>query len=178
MKDLIAKRYIKALVKGNSQEDLKAFQVTLQVLASAYEIPKFRDIVESPYLDVKQKESFILEQILENKANAKMTNFIKILALHNRLDIFQELYIELSSEIASHNKEYLAKLIVSESYDNALLKEIEQKFSQKLGVNLLVEQQVVSESGIKLVVEDLGVEVSFSQEKFINDLKNHILRAF
>lgn len=178
MKDLIAKRYIKALVKGNSQEDLKAFQATLQVLASAYEIPKFRDIAESPYLDVKQKESFILEQILENKANAKMTNFIKILALHNRLDIFQELYIELSSEIASHNKEYLAKLIVSESYDNALLKEIEQKFSQKLGVNLLVEQQVVSESGIKLVVEDLGVEVSFSQEKFINDLKNHILRAF
>ncbi|MDE5603067.1 MAG: hypothetical protein K2I71_04000, partial [Helicobacter sp.] len=27
-------------------------------------------------------------------------------------------------------------------------------------------------------VEDLGIEVSFSQDKFINDLKNHILRAF
>ena len=65
----------------------------------------------------------------------------------------------------------------SKKFDS-VLKEIENKFSQKLGVNLLLKQQIVENAGIKLVVEDLGVEVSFSQEKFINDLRNHILKAF
>ncbi len=88
------------------------------------------------------------------------------------------LYKELSSYLATLNKEYIAQLIVSESYDEAVLREIESQFSKKLGVNLLLKQQIVANVGVKLVVEDLGMEVSFSQEKFVNDLRNHILKAF
>ncbi|WP_300762105.1 MULTISPECIES: F0F1 ATP synthase subunit delta, partial [Helicobacter] len=101
-----------------------------------------------------------------------------ILAEHKRLDLFEELYRELTSYLATLNKEYIAQLIVSESYDEVKLKEIQDKFSKKLGVNLLLKQQIVANAGIRLVVEDLGVEVSFSQEKFASDLRNHILKAF
>ena len=115
---------------------------------------------------------------MDNNFNKKFANFIKVLAEHKRLDLFEELYNELSSYLATLNKEYIAQLIVGESYNEDVLKEIENKFSKKLGVNLLLKQQIVANSGIKLIVEDLGVEVSFSQEKFVNDLKSHILKAF
>ncbi|WP_297814243.1 F0F1 ATP synthase subunit delta [uncultured Helicobacter sp.] len=178
MKDLIAKRYIKALAKTASDIELKEIAESLSKLAGAYKITKFREIVESPYVEEKQKTEFILGNILDNNFNKKFANFIKVLAEHKRLDLFEELYNELSSYLATLNKEYIAQLIVGESYNEDVLKEIENKFSKKLGVNLLLKQQIVANSGIKLIVEDLGVEVSFSQEKFVNDLKSHILKAF
>lgn len=178
MKDLIAKRYIKALAKATSEAELKEIVESLGKLAGAYRIAKFKEIVESPYVEQEQKTEFVLKNILDNATSAKLSNFIKTLAEHKRLDLFEELYRELSSHLATLNKEYIAQLIVSESYNEAVLKEIESQFSKKLGVNLSLKQQIVANSGVKLVVEDLGVEVSFSQEKFANDLRNHILKAF
>ncbi|WP_300796146.1 F0F1 ATP synthase subunit delta [Helicobacter sp. UBA3407] len=178
MKDLIAKRYIKALAKTASEAELREIAESLEKLAGAYKVAKFREIVESPYVEQKKKTEFVLENILDNDFNAKFANFIKILAEHKRLDLFEELYRELTSYLATLNKEYIAQLIVSESYDEVKLKEIQDKFSKKLGVNLLLKQQIVANAGIRLVVEDLGVEVSFSQEKFASDLRNHILKAF
>lgn len=178
MKDLIAKRYIMALVASVSQGELEGIALLLRKLAEANTISKFKEIMESPYVAKTQKIEFVLDNILDNSANVKFVNFIKVLAEHRRLDLFGELYEELSSYLATLNKKYIAQLIVNESYENSILNEIESKFSKKLGVNLLLKQQVVANSGIKLVVEDLGVEISFSQEKFISDLRNHILKAF
>ena len=76
------------------------------------------------------------------------------------------------------NKEYIANLKVNEKYDEVVLKDIQDQFSKKLGVNLILKQELVDEVGIKLIVEDLGVEISFSQEKFIQDLRSHIMKAF
>ncbi|WP_299546547.1 F0F1 ATP synthase subunit delta [uncultured Helicobacter sp.] len=178
MKDLIAKRYIKALANSALQKELEEIALFLGKLAGANAISKFREIIESPYVTIEQKVDFILKNILDNTANVKFVNFVKVLAEHKRLNLFEELYAELSSHLAALNKEYIAQLVVNESYEDSILKEIESSFSKKLGVNLLLKQQVVANAGIRLVVEDLGVEVSFSQEKFINDLRNHILKAF
>lgn len=178
MKDLIAKRYVKALANTLSESELKEIASLLETLAKASGVTKFQEIIASPYVAQIQKIDFILKAVLEDKATKKFVNFIKVLAEHKRLDLFGELYAELSTYLAALNKEYIAQLFVSESYDSNILKEIEEKFSKKLGVNLLLKQQIVDDLGIKLVVEGLGVEVSFSQEKFISDLRNHILRAF
>ncbi len=178
MKELIAKRYIKAFSKDVAQNELQKDLELLGCLAKAYEIHKFKEIIESPCVDTCKKVDFILQVILERNATQRFSNFIKILAEHKRLDLFQELYVELSSYITSLNREYLANLRVNENCDEAVLKEIQSKFSKKLGVSLILKQQIVEEAGIKLVVEDLGVEISFSQEKFIQDLKNHIIQAF
>ncbi len=178
MKDLIAKRYIKALVNATSRKEVEEIAELLGKLSSANAISKFGEILGSPYVEKSKKIDFVLNNILGGQCSAKFVNFIKILAEHKRLDLFGELYAELTSYLSSLNKEYVAHLIANESYDESILKEIESKFSKKLGVNLSLKQQIVSDVGIKLVVEDLGVEVSFSQEKFMNDLKNHILKAF
>lgn len=178
MKELIAKRYIKAFSKDVVKSELEKDLEFLSTLANAYQISKFKEIVESPYVDISKKVEFILQVILENKATQRFSNFIKVLAEHKRLNLFQELYAELFSYIAFLKKEYVANLRVSEKYDEVVLNDIQSQFSKKLGVNLILKQEIVEEIGIKLIVEDLGVEISFSQEKFIQDLRNHIIKAF
>lgn len=178
MKELIAKRYVKAFSMVATQEELNVAMYIFAKLSNAYGITKFQEIIKSPYIAIEKKVDFIIQDILENEIDSKMINFIKILAEHNRLDLFPELHKEIFSYVSSLKKEYIAFLVVNEDYGEARVKDFESKFSKKLGVNLLLEQKIVQEIGIKLVVEDLGIEISFSQDKFINDLKNHILRAF
>ncbi|CAM2909517.1 F0F1 ATP synthase subunit delta [Helicobacter burdigaliensis] len=178
MKELIAKRYIKAYAKGASLEEMQALQKMLLLLGAAFEIAKFREILTAPSLSVQEKEKFILEKVLDNKIDSKQANFIKILAEYGRLEILPQLCAEVASYIAMLNKEYIATLITPSAYEASMLKEFEEKFGKKLGVKLALEQRVVENAGIKLVVEDLGVEISFSKEKLVQDLKNHILKAF
>lgn len=178
MKGLIAKRYIKALAASVSQQELEEIALLLKKLADASSISKFREIIESPYIASERKMEFILKHLLDNVGSVRFVNFIKVLEEHRRLDLFGELYAEVSSYLAAFNKEYIAQLIVAESYEDSVLKEIESKFSKRLGVKLVLQQKILANAGIKLVVEDLGVEVSFSKEKFITDLRSHILRAF
>ena len=178
MNNLIAKHYVKALTQSFNESELKEIQGILCILANVWNVAKFKDIMESPCISREKKVSFILQDVLEGKFFSGFENFLKVLVLHDRLNIFGELYDELSSQVASKNKEYLAYFMVNEKYEEAVLKEIESKFSKKLGVNLLVKQEIVEKPGVKLVVEDLGIEVSFSQDRFINDLKSYILKAF
>ncbi|PZT47689.1 hypothetical protein B6S12_07810 [Helicobacter valdiviensis] len=178
MKELIAKRYIKAYAKGASLEEMYELQKMLSLLGAAFEIAKFREILTAPSVSMQEKEKFILENILENKISPKQINFIKLLSEYGRLEILPQLCIEVASYIAMLNKEYIATLITPSAYEESVLKEFEEKFGKKLGVKLALEQNVVENAGIKLVVEDLGVEISFSKEKLIQDLKSHILKAF
>ncbi|MDE6045319.1 MAG: hypothetical protein K2F85_07385, partial [Helicobacter sp.] len=60
----------------------------------------------------------------------------------------------------------------------ATLENIKNTFAKKLNVNLALKHEHSDKEGVRLVVEDLGVEVAFSQERFVSDLREHILRAF
>lgn len=179
MNDLIAKKYIKAFAQSANASEQEEALNTFATLKSASLDSKFTEIMSSPSIPSQRKLSFLLDDILDKaKISSKLNNLLKLLAEHKRFDIFAELHDELAALKAAQNKEYIALLSVGEKLDSALLAEIESKFSQKLGVKLALKEQVVSTPGIRLVVEDLGVEVAFSQDKFVNDLKSHILRAF
>ncbi|MDE7217534.1 MAG: hypothetical protein K2N20_05520, partial [Helicobacter sp.] len=80
--------------------------------------------------------------------------------------------------LAAMKKEYVAILSSKEAFDAATLENIKNTFAQRLNVNLALKQERSDKEGVRLVVEDLGVEVAFSQERFVSDLREHILRAF
>ncbi len=77
----------------------------------------------------------------------------------------------------ARKKEYAATLTAKESLDTKTLEKIQDSLAKKLGVKLSIKQRLSEVDGIKLSVEDLGIEVSFSKERFSNDLKHHILKA-
>ena len=64
MKELIAKRYIKALSQSLKQKELEESLQILEKLANVCRINKFHEIMDSPYISVKQIIEFILQVIL------------------------------------------------------------------------------------------------------------------
>lgn len=177
MKDLIAKKYIKALSKTSNEAELYKYLEYLHILSDAYNIEKFRDAMDSYCLNSVKKKELIIS-IIGNSIDAKFLNFLSILAEHKRFNIFGELYKELSLHISMASKEYKAILFSDEEYSFDVIKNLEEKFGNKLGVKLQLEQFKTNSCGVKLVVDDLNVEISFSRDRFIKDLKNHILNAF
>ena len=83
----------------------------------------------------------------------------------------------LEKKILADTKHYVAVLKIKEEVDSATLQNIAKSFSTKLNVNLDVRQEKTSIDGIRLSAEDLGIEISFSKERFFTDLTNHILKA-
>ena len=77
MKELIAKKYVKALVSDLSKDEFNSFTAKLQEIANAFANEKFQNIIVSPNLKNSQKADFVLS--LVGEADQKFVNFIKLL---------------------------------------------------------------------------------------------------
>ena len=90
MKELIAKKYVKALVSDLSKDEFNNFTAKLQEIANAFANEKFQNIIVSPNLKNSQKADFVLS--LVGEADQKFVNFIKLLGENKRLDILPILF--------------------------------------------------------------------------------------
>lgn len=186
MEEIIARRYVKALCSTLDLKDVLEVIRVLKPLIAAFCNQKFLEILSAPFLKENQKVTFILE-LLQTDSNykqlsttvvSKLKNFLGVLSEHHRLNLLPSIYSEMVAVNATQNKEYLAHLFGQESYDSDFVSKVESVFSKKLGVKLKVEQERTQQPEVRIVIEDLGVESSFSSQKFQNDLKSHILKAF
>jgi F-type H+-transporting ATPase subunit delta len=57
------------------------------------------------------------------------------------------------------------------------VKSIEGEFSKKFDVKLSLSQNVCDYDGIKVDIDGLGVEISFSTERLRTQMIDHILKA-
>lgn len=176
MRELVAKRYAKALVEALGEDRLASTLEWLKGSEGAFGTEAFQEMLASPQISKTLKGQVVLDVLGDGEA--KLLNFIKVLADKNRLELIPDVCKELEKSIAATRNEYVAVLTTQEAFDDKTLKAIEETLAKKLQAKLVLSQKREEFEGVKLVVEDLGVEVSFSRERFINDLKNHILKAF
>lgn len=176
MKELIARRYVKALVQSFGGQEVAPLLQSLQKVRSAFTSEKFCEIIAAPYVSNARKVELVLQIVESNDIG--MQNLIRLLGEKNRLALIPEICAELEATLAAINKEYVAILSSKETFDEATLENIRNTFAQRLHVNLALKHERSDKEGVRLVVEDLGVEVAFSQERFVSDLREHILRAF
>lgn len=170
---IIAKKYTQALIDSGADLDealhiLKGFSLVLRE-------KKYADIIASPFLSKTQKEQFLRDNI--GKVDTKLENFFRLLAEADRILLIPYISNELEKRLLANKKEYAATLTSKEELDSKTLDKIQIALAKKLGVKLSIKQKLSGIEGIKLSVEDLGMEVSFSKERFSNDLKHHILKA-
>lgn len=170
---IIAKKYTQALMDSGSDLD-EALNV-LKGFSLALRDKKIIDIIASPFLSKTQKEQFLLESV--GQVDAKLHNFFRLLAEADRILLIPYISNELEKRLLARKKEYAAILTTKEELDSATLEKIQSALANKLGVKLSIKQKLSGAEGIKLSVEDLGIEVSFSKERFSSDLKHHILKA-
>jgi len=175
MSDVIAKKYINALMKSMDAKVVETTLASLKTLVPAFGSEKFNNILNSSDVSNADKEGLILSMI-ENP-DAKLTNFIKLLSSNGRLTEIPSIVKELSKQIALKNNQYEGLLISNFKVKANEIKDIETSLSKKLNADIKLTNQVTDYPGIKVEVESLGIEVSFSQDRLKAQMAEHILNS-
>lgn len=175
MNDLVAKRYVKALIDGRNSQVVNNISVNLNTISSAFCDEKFISIISSPEVADYAKLDLIIS--LVDLADETLKNFIKLLGEKRRLSLLPLIANELNVQIAKMNNNYVGVVYTNQELSNDYISSIEEQFSKKFDVKLSLSQKVCDYDGIKVDIDGLGVEISFSKERLKSQLIDHILKA-
>jgi F-type H+-transporting ATPase subunit delta len=176
MEALIAKRYVKALLEGESVENMEAMASIFDTLAAEFSNEKFVDFISAPMIEASVKEGILLAAV-EKAGSEKINNLIKLLAEKNRLELIPDVAEALSKEMAAVNNAYIGKVLSDSDMDAASVEALSTGLSKKVDANISLEFVKTDFDGIKVEVEDLGIELNFSKERINSALIGHILKA-
>ncbi|MFA7084466.1 MAG: F0F1 ATP synthase subunit delta [Arcobacteraceae bacterium] len=175
MIDLVAKRYVKALLESSELAQVTSVCEELGKVSSAYGSEKFISIISSSEVANETKVNFILS--LVDNISTTTTNLIKLLGDNKRLNVVPSIYKELKNQISVLNNSYTGVVYTNKQLDSSYVDSITEKFSKKFNINLTLEQNICDYDGIKVDIDGLGVEISFSKERLKSQMIDHILKA-
>ncbi len=175
MTSVVAKKYVKALMETVGKDEIRGYYENLLALKNAYSIEKMRNIVFSPTLKKEEKIAFLTS--LVESSDDRLNNFIKILVTHDRVSLIPAICDELRYQISLQENSYEGKIISSGAVDENDKKSIEEKLSSKFNSTIVLKDEKSDYPGIKIEIEDLGVEISFSIDRLKAQMTEHILKA-
>lgn len=176
MAALVAKRYVKALLEGENAENLAAISAVFDALSSQFEKESFVDFISAPMISSCVKEEILLAAV-EKAKSEKINNFLKLLAEKNRLELIPEIANQISKEIAVVNNAYTGKIFSDLDMDAKTVEALSSGLGKKVNANITLEFVKTNFDGIKVEVEDLGIEINFSKQRINTSLIDHILKA-
>lgn len=174
MEEIIAQKYTNALIKGYKTDALKEIYDSLKEVYNVFGLVEFKDIINSPCIDKNKKKDLVFSLITKKDS---VKNLIEVLTQNDRIDIIPFIVHSLNKHFMTLDKKYEAILYTSKELSSNEVENIASNLAKKLGVALTISQSICDIEGIKLVVTDLGIEISFLQERFFDDLKSHVLQA-
>ena len=170
---MIVEKYTKAFLASLSEDEIAAAYEAVAKIALVAKDPKFILIVKSPLLSIEEKIKTLAE--IAEYDNPKFLNFLRIILENKREDLFKEINTSLYEKVSKHFNTYAG--VVEGNISSDLLKQIEEKLSQKFNATIKLQLNEKDINGIKVFVDILNVEVALSEEKIKNDLINNILKA-
>jgi len=175
MKGIIAKKYVNALLKSCNDSEINSIYNSIEEISKAFSSTKFNNIILSPDVSMQKKEEFVLS--LQEKVEGKLLNFIKTLAKNDRLSLIPEIEKELRYKISLKSNSYEGEVISNFKMTKVQIGKLENNLSKKFDANIKLNSVVSDYPGIKIELDDLGIEVSFSQERLKSQIVEHILKA-
>jgi F-type H+-transporting ATPase subunit delta len=175
MIDLVAKRYVKALMLDRDNKSLENIYKELSLINTAYTSDKFLLIINSTEIAIDKKVELILSFV--KKCSSTVENLVKLLADNKRLDIIPSIVEGLKIEIAKNNNRYEGIIYTNNQLSDSEVKKLNKQFSQKFNVTLNLSQNICDYDGIKVEIDGLGVEIGFSKERLKSQMIEHILKA-
>ena len=169
-----AKKYAKVLVANGDKAKVAETKEYLLALKALFKNPKFKDTVLSPLVSMDDKVSLLVGK--ENK-NVVLTNLIKLLIEKNRLELIPSIYEELRYADAVAANSYEGYVYSSVAVDDATMAELKTNIAKKFDSTIDFKQVKSDEEGFRVEVPDLGIEVSFAQDRLKSQLIQHILRG-
>ena len=175
MIDLVAKRYVKAIMADRDNNSLTSIYNELSSISSAYSDEKFTLIISSTDVSVESKVELILSFV--DNCSETTKNLIKLLADKKRLGLIPGIVYALKQELAVINNTYEGIVYTDKELSASDLENLNSQFAKKFDVNLELTQKICDYNGIKVDIDGLGVEVGFSKERLKSQMIEHILKA-
>ena len=175
MEELIAKRYVKALLEVISSEQKVTYSEVLNAIASLFSDASISERINSPLISKSDKVEFILDGV--KGADSTLINFIKILGENDRLDLIPTIAKSLNQELQKERNEYEGVVTSSSELADSELSELESSLEKYTGSTIKLTQQKSDLDGIKVTVDDLGIEVNFSKVRVKEQLIDFITKS-
>ncbi|WP_024953852.1 F0F1 ATP synthase subunit delta [Sulfurospirillum arcachonense] len=175
MKGIIAKKYVNALIKSCSDAEIISVENAINELATAFSSTKFNNIILSPDFSSEKKEEFVLS--LLEKSEGKILNLVKLLALNDRLALIPVIAKELKYQTSLKSNSFEGEVVSNFEIGKEQITKLEENFSKKFSANIKLNNVVSDYPGVKIQLDDLGVEVSFSLDRLKTQMVEHILKA-
>ena len=176
MKEQIAKRYTDALVEGMSVDDLTALQGIFSSLADVLADDKVKSIFFSPYMSDETRQDMLLKAVASAKSD-KVNNVIKLLVEKRRTDVFGAIAKSLADLVAKQSKSYVGKVYANTTVKKDTLTKFGKNIGAKVGADVAFESVKDEYNGVKVAVDGLGIEVSFSKSNVRDQMIQHILKS-
>ncbi|MCF6243979.1 MAG: F0F1 ATP synthase subunit delta [Sulfurovum sp.] len=174
MEELIAKRYASAL--SSVAKDLPAILEVLNVLSEVTGTKEIKLALTSPIISSTKKTEMILST-LGKGADVLLENFVKILGENNRLDLIPEITKVLNSDQQRIANEYEGVLKSASVLDAKALADLEKTLKKYTGSTIKLKQEKTDLEGLRVSVDDLGIEVNFSKQRVKEQLIDFIKKS-
>ena len=176
MEELIAKRYIKAVNDGSDIESTKNMSDVFSALAESFKDEKFVQIIANPNVGTNEKSEILLEAVKAADSD-KVNNLIKLLVEKKRINIIPAIAQELKKEIAASTKTYEGVVYSDSEIDAKTMTDLGSGLSKKFDLNISLAFVKNDFNGIKVDVEDLGIEINFAKSRINSQMIEHIVKA-
>ncbi len=174
MEELIAKKYAEALRAVSS--DIVRDTKVLGVLSEALSDEEIRKVLDAPIVPAATKTEMVLATLGET-TDEKLVNLVKVLGEHKRLTLIPAIAKVLEAQLQKASNRFEGEVISAEALEKEEVKKLEKALEAYSGAEIELKQKKEDIDGIKVTVDDLGLEVNFSKERVKQQLIDHIVRA-
>ena len=176
MVEQIAKRYIGALKHDTDVKSLQIISDIFSERALSFDDENFKNVINNPSVKVEDKTNILLDAVKSAKSDV-LNNLIKILSEHKRLNIIPAIAIEMKKDLARTKKNFSGVVYSDEKITAKVIKDLSTGLGAKYDSKITLEFVQNDFNGIKVDVEDLGIEINFSKTRINNQIIEHIVKA-
>ncbi len=174
MEELIAKRYADALT--SVVKDVPSILEVLNILSEVVSKEEVQSALASPIVSAEKKTEMIL-LALGSKADTSLVNFIKILGENGRLDLIPAITKVLNADQQRLSNKYHGVVQSASSLDKEAVKELEKTLKKYTGSTIKLTQEKADFDGLRVSVDDLGIEVNFSRQRVKEQLIDFVKKS-
>ncbi|MEA3456943.1 MAG: F0F1 ATP synthase subunit delta [Campylobacterota bacterium] len=176
MEELIAKRYVDALLSIANKKERTLYVNVINGIAESYSDPKVDAMVEAPIVSIDAKVDTLLAS-LGKDADSKLTNFIKLLGEHKRLGLIPEIAKVLNAQVQKESNEYNGIIKSNKKLDAIEIEKLEKTLNRYTGSKIKLSEELTDLDGLRVDVDDLGIEVNFSKERVKEQLIDFVMKS-
>ena len=173
MEELIAKRYAKALSLVSN--DIAGIVEVLNVLTEVIQTKEVKLALTSPLVADAKKTEMILSAVSDD--DNTLVNFIKVLGENKRLELIPAIAKVLNADLQKESNQYEGVLKSSEKLGQDELSKLEKTLKTYTGSEIKLTQEKTDLDGLRVSVDDLGIEVNFSKQRVKEQLIDFIKKS-